>query len=90
VALDIPATIVALSPAGVAIIGGMKFLYTKVTDRFDAIDKRLDDCQEYKHAQTTVIELLWQELLEHVPGSTVMARAKKLLDDLNKGKYGEH
>jgi hypothetical protein len=69
--------------------GGIAFIWNKVERRFrhletkvDACEKRERESRERRGVQLTVIELLWQELVRHVPESPVFTRAKKLLDDL--------
>ena len=66
--------------------------------RFQAVEARclaaeaeLIHCREREAAsverrgtQLTVIELLWQEVQRHNPGSVVLTRVKSLLDDLKK------
>lgn len=69
--------------------GGIKFIWNKVEKRFQAIEAQLLECRtrevaaaEKASVKLIVIELLWQEVCRHNPTSPVLARAKKLLDDL--------
>lgn len=59
--------------------------------RFTKIEGDLELCEERERqslgrrsVQLTVIELLWQEVMRHAPGSTVLDRAKHLLDELKE------
>jgi hypothetical protein len=85
----IPAIIMAI----VAVMGGVgagaKFIWNKIEKRFAEIDLKLDECEkreEQAHLRRTthlaVIELLWAEMQRVHPKSAVLARAKKLMDDL--------
>lgn len=81
----ITAGVGALTAIGVAV----KFVWNKLETRFLFIENELQKCQD-KHSEEkerrgvhlTVIELLWQELTRHDPKSTVLQRAKKLLDEI--------
>lgn len=78
-------------------IGGVgRFIWHKLERRFSRIEAELEKCREREQAsierekasierravQVTVIELLWQEVMRHAPDSSVLARARKLLDAL--------
>ena len=95
---DIAAILTAGAGALGAIGGGIRFAWNKIESRFQAVEARclaaeaeLIHCREREAAsaerrgtQLTVIELLWQEVQRHNPGSVVLTRVKDLLDDLKK------
>lgn len=81
----ITAAVAALTPIG----GGIAFIWRKIEKRFADFETRLKECQDRERAsldrravQLTVIEILWQEVARLAPDTTVLKRAKKLLDDL--------
>lgn len=79
-----------------AIIVGVKFAWNKIEtrsnaleQRIDAIDVELQKCRDRERTgaeretiQLTVIELLWSEVNRFDPTSSMLARAKRLLDKL--------
>ena len=84
---------VELASAAVLVLGsiggGARWMWLQIRGRFEAIDIELEHCrtrerddQERRGIQLSVIEILWQEVERVAPGSTVLRRAKKLLDDL--------
>ena len=81
----ITAAVAALTPIG----GGIAFIWRKIEKRFADFETRLKECQDRERAsldrravQLTVIAILWQEVTRLAPDTTVLKRAKKLLDDL--------
>lgn len=81
----IGAAVGALTPLG----AGVAFIWTKIEKRLREIETRLAECHDREKAglerrstQLTAIELMWQEIERLAPGSTVLTRVKKLLDDL--------
>lgn len=79
--------------AGVAALGtlggGIAWIWDKIDKRITSLETKVADCEaredagfERRSVQLTVIELLWQEVERIAPASPVLARAKKLLDDL--------
>lgn len=69
--------------------GGIAFVWDKLEKRFVDIEAKLSECharemvgQERRAVQLTVIELLWQQVERLEPGAPVLARAKRLLDEL--------
>lgn len=83
----------AVITAGVALLGalggGIKFLWDKIEKRFTLIEEELEKCRQRESkakdmgaVHITVIELLWAELARHDPMSSVLNRAKNLLDRL--------
>ncbi|MXO73590.1 hypothetical protein [Alteraurantiacibacter buctensis] len=82
---DLAAIITAATGLLVALGGAIAWLWNKLENRFTAIEQRAEGCEERSAVQTTVIELLWQELERVTPdGSKVLARALKLLNDLKE------
>lgn len=74
-----------------AIGAGIKWLWDQFDKRITSLEKKVADCEaredsglERRAVQLTVIELLWQEVERLAPGAPVLARAKKLLDDLQR------
>lgn len=78
VAPIITAVIAAFLPIG----GGIAWLWNK----FDAIDRQLDACREDSSVKLVVIELMWQEIERLAPNSPILARVKKLLDELRQAE----
>lgn len=85
--------IATIITAGVAALGALgtagRFVWNRIEARFQAVEVELAHCRERealsverRAIQLTVIELLWQEVQRHVPGSQVLTRARDLLDDL--------
>lgn len=85
--------IAGLITAIVGVLGalgtGVKFLWDKIEKRFTCIEEELDKCRQRElkakdmgAVHLTVIELLWAELTRHDPQSSVLDRAKTLLDRL--------
>ena len=79
------AIVAALTPIG----GGFAFIWNKIEKRFTEIETQLAECHgrekaglERRATQLTAIELMWQEIERLAPGSAVLTRVKKLLDDL--------
>ena len=78
--------------------GGLHWVWSKVEARFrvleakvEAAEKALDECRQHeadsrerRAIQLIVIELLWSKIQELDPKAAVLARAKKLLDDLKE------
>lgn len=75
-----------------AIGAAAAFIWNKIEKRFAEIDGELEKCherevsgQERRAIQRTVIELIWQEVERLAPdGNKVLARAKRLLDELKQ------
>jgi hypothetical protein len=102
VVIEIAGIITALVGVLTAMGGGMKFVWIKIEARIKALDGKIDTMQteldqchakherslERRAVQLTVIELLWQEVERISPGSAVLLRGKKLLDEL-KPKEGD-
>lgn len=87
VAAIITAAVGALTAVGAA----GRFVWNKIEARFQSVEAELVHCREREAAsaerrgtQLTVIELLWQEVQRHNPGSVVLTRVKNLLDDLKQ------
>ena len=83
----------------VAVMGAVgavgKFIWDKVEKRLTDIENALDECERReldaaarRQLSRAAMELLWQELKRIAPKSPVLARAKKLMDDL-KGEAPE-
>ena len=84
------APIIMAIVAGLGALGAVcKFIWQSITQRFDAIDAKLDLCEEREKEalgrnaiHIAVIELLWAEMKRVRPNSAVLTRAKKLMDHL--------
>lgn len=79
------AAVAVLTPIG----GGIAWLWAQIDKRITGLESKVAACEAREDAgmarravQLTVIELLWQRLDQLEPGSAVLVRAKKLLDDL--------
>lgn len=82
---QITAVVTLLGALGTAIA----WIWDKIDKRITSLETKVADCEaredagmERRAVQLTVIELLWQEVERIAPASPVLARAKKLLDDL--------
>ena len=81
--------VAAIITAAVGAAG--RFVWNKIEARFQSVEAELVHCREREASsverraiQLTVIELLWQEVQRHNPGSVVLTRVKNLLDDLKQ------
>ena len=82
---DIATVAGAFGSAVVACGGVGKFVWTKIEKRFDRFETELGACRDRDAVKLTVIELLWQVVQANVPEhNVVLARAKVLLDGMNK------
>lgn len=79
------AFVAVVTPLG----GGVAWLWAQIDKRITGLENKVAACEaredaglERRSVQLTVIELLWQRLDQLEPGSAVLVRAKKLLDDL--------
>jgi hypothetical protein len=66
-----------------------KFIWVKVEKRLTLIESALDECEKReldaaarRQLSRAAMELLWQELKRIAPKSPVLARAKKLMDEM--------
>jgi hypothetical protein len=82
---DYAAIITAAGGVLVSIGAAGRFVWHKISARMDDIDRKLDECEYYQSMYRTVVELLWQEVSRVAPDSTVLKRAKKLMDELKRG-----
>lgn len=76
--------------------GGIAWIWNRIDKRFRAIDLELENCRnrevesiERRGVQLAVIELLWAELMRIAPQTPVLARGKKLLDQLKDQVEGK-
>lgn len=79
------AFVAVVTPLG----GGIAWIWSLIDRRITGLERKVEACEaredagmERRLVQLTVIEILWQRLDQLEPGSAVLARAKKLLDDL--------
>lgn len=81
----------AIIGSSVGVLGAIgasgRFVWNKIEKRFAVVEAELGECRKshkaadgHRAVQTTVIELLWQEVERLAPGAGVLQRAKKLLD----------
>ncbi|API59644.1 hypothetical protein BSL82_10200 [Tardibacter chloracetimidivorans] len=94
--MDVAAIITALCGTLLPIGGGIAFVWNKVSSRFEAIEAKLDACEqrdkanaERRAVQATAIDLMLDELQRIAPMSAVLAHVRSLVDKL-KADTHEH
>lgn len=80
--------IAAITGLIVPVGGAIAWLWNKIEKRFTEIEKALDQCRDDSAVKLTVIELMWQEIERLSPASAVLARVKKLLDEMRSKPEG--
>lgn len=90
--MDLAAIITSLCGALIPLGGGIAFIWNKLQARFEAIEAKLDACEQRDKANTerravhdTVIQLLADEIERIAPASTVLAQVRTLLSRLKGG-----
>lgn len=93
---DIAAALGGVVAVATAAGAAIKFIWDKIEDRFEAIEKRLDECRDDRELSEkrrgvliTIIELLKQEFRHHLPESTALVRADELMDEYRSLKPAE-
>lgn len=87
-AADITAIAAAVVSVGGALGAVGRFVWNKIEARFKGIEKALKECRDDRELSEkrrgvllTIIELLKQELRQHLPESISLARADELTDE---------
>jgi len=82
---DIAAALGGVVALATAIGAAIRFIWNKIEKRFERIERALDECQAHRELSEkrrgvllTIIELLKQELRQHLPESISLARADEL------------